>query len=125
MPHPHAPRPSSDKVPLANGGTIRQDTVVIAELVSRHRGGIRHGPMMCVVEEEMIICPPPMCPNAGDKLWWVPFVHDHELGTVERGIEIERFRIVCRYRQIRIGRSEHLYGAGTGVLDQIRYAPPV
>jgi hypothetical protein len=55
----------------------------------------------------------------------VPLVHEHEIGTVERGVEIDVGGVVQLAPECRVGGPVRLDGVGAALRDEVRDAPRV
>src|SRR5204863_2481545 len=90
MPRPCARGPSALEIEIADRVAECEHAVEVAQVVLRHLLRLRHRAMMGVMKEEFVApAARAMTADARDQLVRVPFVDEHEIGAIERGIEIE------------------------------------
>src|SRR5690606_41136320 len=85
-----------------------------------------HGPMVSVVEQQLVSASLSAMPtDSRDELRVVPFVHDGDVDAVQGFVEIDGRGIMKGASQLREGCLESLDGLGAALLAQIAQAPAV
>jgi hypothetical protein len=58
--------------------------------------------MMSIVKEQGVLVPMPMRADAPHQIVFVPFVDEHQIGAVQRVVQVERRQVVRSTPQLRI-----------------------
>ena len=126
VPGEDLPAPAMPPIGVAQHIAKGEHPVETVEIESGNRLPVSHHPMMRIVEQQQI--PPTAATMRGDALdqgRLVPFMHQHDIGAVERPIQIEPCGVVDGDRQIGIGLAPRFERRLALLGNQIAGAPPI
>src|SRR3954453_12358555 len=106
VPGPRLARPAVLAIQVADDAAVRQYAVVPREIVFGHGRSIGDAAMVRIVEVESVVVPRPMLADAPDELVRVPLVHDCDIRTVQRPIEVHGREVVELAADQRVGGLE-------------------
>jgi hypothetical protein len=124
VPGPRAPRPAALDIDAPDDLAEGEHAVVCAQVEAGHRARLRGRAVVRVVKEQPVAARAlAVRADAGDELRVAPLVHEHEIGAVERHVEVERRQVVGRARELRERAREVLLARAPVLRHEIRPAP--
>lgn len=126
VPREDAPAPTVLQVSLAQGLAECEHAVLVLDAIPLHFLGRRDGAVMGIVKQQRISSVSrAMPPDRVDQSGLVPLVNDNDLGTVERPIEVDRFRVIEMKLDARHECGRLAKGGSAVVLYRVEPAPSI
>ena len=126
VPRPGAPYPAAPQIQIADHATKGQHPVIMAQIVTGHRGRIGHRTVMGIVKEQPIVVGPrPMRAETHHQIGLVPLVDDDQVGRIQYRIQIQIVTAILPARQHGIGPPEIAQWGISVLAAQVQPAPAV